>query len=317
MKIRIGTRGSKLATTQTGLVAAALRDLGHETEIVEIKTVGDRKQGTAAAKFGDKKDWVYELELALLSKEIDIAVHSGKDVPGNIEAGTKLAPALKRESPFDVFIGKIENSTRIKIEQVSTNAVIGTASLRRKAQLLKSRPGLSVVDHRGNVPTRLEKLDNSQELSGIILAESGLTRLGLTNVQWQRLPLELMVPAMNQGILCVQFREADNDLPKIIDQLSDRDTKIAWLAERGCVSVLDADCNSAVGVFAQAIGDRVKVVARVLLPNGERCIDAQRDGAATDAAEVGLALGQELLNRGAKEILAESIKYRAKKLEKV
>lgn len=307
MRIRVGTRGSKLALTQTGFVCDVLRSQGFEIELREIKTLGDKKQGTNAAKFGDKKDWIYELELALLGKEIDLAVHSGKDVPGNIEPGTALRPVLRRESPLDVFIGKkdLKKGARISFAEAGSS-LFGTASLRRRAQLLSLRPGARIVDHRGNVPTRIEKLDASAELSGIILAESGLVRLGLNAVGYERLPVEEMLPAMNQGILCAQIREDDLKLTEALSKLSDPSTAAAFDAERACVSLLNGDCDSAIGVLAELGSGKLRLRAKVLLPDGTRQTAVDISGNTADALKIGRSAAEALIAKGAPELLEES-----------
>jgi len=310
MHIRIGTRGSKLAITQTGLVAEALRALSHTVELIEIKTLGDKKQGTPDAAFGDKRDWIHELELAVLDRSVDLAVHSGKDVPALIAAETVLLPILHREDPRDVFVGRKngDGDRRLRFAEIPANGVVGTASLRRRAQTLTMRPDLTLRDHRGNVPTRLQKLDNSTDLSGIILAAAGIHRLGLVGIDEEPLDPAHFVPAINQGILTVQVRRDNTELLQSLFALQDAATVCAFEAERGCVELLDADCNSAVSVFAEVGADTVTLHARVMLPDGSKALALDQSAPTSAARLLGRTVGEALIARGANEILAESRK---------
>ena len=178
--IVIGTRGSDLALAQAKLVARHLETAHphHSIEIKVIKTEGDRRQGTPLAAQSDKKDWIVDPERALLAGEIDMAVHSGKDVPGELEQGTVIRSILKRATPYDAFVGKIQpHGGRLPFAELSHGAIVGTASLRRKASIRSFRGDVVLRDHRGNVPTRIKKLDDSPDLSGIIVAAAGLERL--------------------------------------------------------------------------------------------------------------------------------------------
>jgi len=308
MHIRIGTRGSKLALTQTGLVVSALEALGHTVELVEIKTLGDKKQGTPDAAKGDKRDWIHELELAVVDRSVDLAVHSGKDVPAIIAAETELLPILHREDPRDVFIGRKEpqSGKRLLFNELPHGGIVGTASLRRRAQLLTLRPDAAVRDHRGNVPTRLQKLDESLDLSGIILAAAGIHRLGIVGIEEEPLDPANFVPAINQGILTVQLRKDATSLCAEIAKLQEPKTVAAFEAERGCVELLDADCNSAVSIFAQVADDIVTLHTRVMLPGGSKAIGFDDSAPASEAQRLGRMVGANLIARGANEILAES-----------
>lgn len=303
-KIRIGTRGSKLALVQTGLVADALRRVKPDLEIetIDIKTIGDRKQGTPEAAFGDKKDWIYDLELALLANNIDLAVHSGKDVPPNIEKGTAIFPVLKRATPLDAFIGKLQNGSRITFEELPDGAVIGTASLRRKASLLRIRPDLKIVDHRGNVTTRLKKLDENPELSGIVLAAAGLERLE-ADIGFHAFPARQLLPALNQGTLVVQSLGGNAAIKDLIQLIRDNNTVITFEAERACAEVLEGDCHSAVGIFAEIKDSLVVLSCRVMTHDGKRCVDITDSAPQGEAAQLGKRIGQMALERGAKEII--------------
>jgi len=316
MKIKIGTRGSKLALIQTNLVADALKAKGAEVELIEISTVGDRKQGTVQASKSDKRDWIHDLEIAVLDGSIDLAVHSGKDVPAEIAEETILLPVLKRANPFDAFIGQLhsESGKRLKFSEVPQGATIGTASLRRQAQIKRVRPDLTLVEHRGNVPTRLQKLEDSEILSGIVLACAGLERLGYDELGYEEFDSEIMLPAINQGTLCIQCRRDKKDLVGTLRSIGDSSGLAAFEAERGCVSKLEADCDSAVSIFATVQEDMVELKARVLVPDGTQCIEVSEKGKASEAFKVGEVVGQKLIDSGANELLEESRKIRKARL---
>lgn len=314
MKITIGTRGSLLALTQTKLVASELLKLepGLEIELKEIKTRGDKKQGTPEASKGDKKDWIFELEQEILDRKIDIAVHSGKDVPSDYEPGTSIMSVLKREDPRDVFIGRsLDDGSQLKWADLKPEAVVGTASLRRQASIRRLRPDIKLVEHRGNVPTRLAKLKELTHLSGIVLAKAGILRLNLPDLQFEEFSTGDMMPAVNQGILCIQYHSQRNEIAELLGRLSDSETQAAFVAERACVTLLKADCKSSVSVFACIKRDsgvpELSLSARVLLTDGSENIELL-DARATmaNAHELGERVGNELVASGAHELIAKS-----------
>jgi len=265
-KIVIGTRGSDLALAQTEMVKAQLiaNNPGLIVSVRIIKTEGDRKQDTALEAQSDKKDWISDLERALINKEIDLAVHSAKDVPADTEQGTEIHSIMKRATPYDAFIGKRQaNGSRLAFAELPRGACIGTASLRRRASLLSYRNDLVVRDHRGNVPTRLRKLDESADLSGIVLAAAGLERLGLHDIAYEQLDCAVMLPSMNQGILAVQIRNADPSIRALIESVVDQKTAVELAAERAVAGVLGGDCHSAISIFAQVSAGEVSISARV------------------------------------------------------
>lgn len=310
MKVRLGTRGSKLALVQSNLVKDAIEKKLNDAqvELVEIKTIGDRKQGTSAAKISDKRDWVYDLEMAIVNNDIDMAVHSGKDIPIDIEEGTELFPVLGRANPYDAFVGKLDgnNGKRLRFTDLPQGANVGTASLRRRAYLLRLRPDLNVVEHRGNVPTRVKKMDDGDSVAGVVLASAGLERLGLHDLQYADFDGTEMIPGVNQGILVVQCRSDDNAMKKVLSQLVDRDTYAAWQAERTVAEVLDGDCKSAVGIFATCAGDQINLTAAVMLPDGKEYIEVTDSIVINAARELGLSVGEQLLAQGAEKILEAS-----------
>lgn len=308
-KLRCGTRGSQLALAQTKLVIDALHQVHPALQIeqIEIKTLGDRKQGTPQASRSDKKDWVYELELALLNNQIDFAVHSGKDIPYAIEPGTALLPVLKRAKPFDAFVGrKMADGKRLRFDDVPKGGKVGTASLRRKGCLLKMRPDLNVVEHRGNVPTRLQKLDESHDLMGIVLACAGIDRLGKNDLHYEILDNERMLPALNQGTLVVQFRVDDRVARTLLDSLVDKETYVTWLAERTVAEILKGDCHSAIAIFGECMKERLVLTAQVMLPNGQEVVQANEQGSLEEAISIGQRVGNRLLELGADQIIKKS-----------
>jgi hydroxymethylbilane synthase len=304
--IVIGTRGSALALAQSELVAQQLTTAHPHVsiEVKVIKTEGDRKQGTPLAAQSDKKDWIIDLERALLAGEIDMAVHSGKDVPGEIEAGTEIRSILRRATPYDAFVGKIQpNGKRLSFANLPHGAIVGTASLRRKASLRTYRGDIVLRDHRGNVPTRVKKLDESPDLSGIILAAAGLERLVLPDLQYEVLPREVILPAMNQGALAAQVRAGDERVSKIISSLADVATAAEFIAERAVAEVLGGDCHSAISIFAEAQGDMISVTCRIFEAEGVRSVSYADSGSISSAAELGTHVGREVLSRGGADIL--------------
>lgn len=307
--VRIGTRRSALALRQTELVRDALRATVNPSEIsfeiVEMMTTGDRKQGTPAAFHGDKKDWVLEFEQGLLRGEIDLAVHSAKDVPVEIEPGTALRPVLRRASPLDVLVVRSDlaaNGVRV-LSDLPSGARIGTSSPRRRAGMRHARPDLRLIDLKGNVPTRLNKLLTSGELDAIVLAAAGLERLGFTELNAQTIDAHVSLPAMNQGIIAVQLRADGADLDELLRPLIDPHTAAQFAAERATIRVLNADCDSAVGVLAATAERSLSLSGRVLDRDGSRAIESAAIGALHEAERLGTTLGDDLIARGARELL--------------
>lgn len=308
MKIRIGTRGSKLALIQASQVESAISQIipTAQVEIIKIKTLGDKKQGTPNAKVADKKEWIYELEEALIAEQIDVAIHSGKDVPIDISQHTTLKPVLKREEARDAFVGALEdNGKRLAFSDLPHDGVIGTSSLRRKAQLKLHHSGVKVIDHRGNVPTRIRKLDESGgSINGIILAGASLVRLGFNMLDCELLDPTFMVPALNQGILVAQYRIGDRRIEDALSNLCDTDTCVVWLAERSCATTLQGDCRSAIGIFARMVSNhRIAITCRVLTPDGSECLEESIEGEKNCAKELGITVAKRLLSMGADKIL--------------
>lgn len=306
MDLKIGTRGSQLALTQSETVQSALlaQDTVEGVELIKIKTLGDRKQGTPAASDSDKKDWVIDLEMAIIDGSIDLAVHSGKDIPVDIEQGTILLPVLKRANPFDSFIGRLmQDGTRMRFVDLPQGAKVGTASLRRRAHLLRLRPDLQVIEHRGNVPTRLQKMDDSDDIMGIVLAQAGIDRLNLEKISTENFALGQMMPALNQGILVAQCRANDQHVIESLQLLSNQSATAIWRAERAVAQVLDGDCKSAISIFAQCEDDDLELLSAVMSPCGSDYVQVQQRTNVHDAHQLGLDVGHALISQGADKII--------------
>lgn len=256
-RLKIGTRGSLLALRQCYGLMADLQ-VAHWTatrgllgiDITPIRTAGDRAQGTSQAGTLSKKAWVEDIETALLAGDIDIAIHSGKDLPHDIASGTRTLPVGKREYPRDVFVGRLVDDSRIPYSMLGAGMTIGTKSTRRARFLQAAFPGLRVVAHDGNVPTRLQKLDGNPQLAGIILAEAGIRRLGL-DLLYEVIPASVLTPAMNQGTLVAQIRTNDVNTERILQYVLDPSVLRSFEIERAIAAELAADCNSCVGIYAE------------------------------------------------------------------
>jgi hydroxymethylbilane synthase len=285
--VRLGTRGSALALAQAGMVA---RMLGPDVELVEITTSGDEGSRTAGSSIGDKSRFVKEIEEALLAGEIDLAVHSAKDVPGVLPDGLAIVGVPARADARDVLVGSLPEG-----------GSVGTSSLRRRAQLLASRPDLQVSDMRGNVDTRLRKLASGSH-DAIVLALAGLQRLG--REEGEPLPVAEMTPAAGQGCLALEARRDDTHVGERAAKLTDQDALIRLTAERALVERLDATCHTPVGAYAELDGDLLRLHAFVGLPDGSTWIRDTLEGPASDPAALGREVGNRMLAAGAEELLS-------------
>ncbi|NBW40568.1 hydroxymethylbilane synthase [bacterium] len=311
MKYILGSRGSALALAQVELFSNAFlaAHSEDELELLVVKTTGDKKQETPEAAISDKREWIHELELGVAEGTLDIALHSGKDVPCDIHEETVLVPVLSRENPNDLFIGKFcsDRGRRVLFSELEEGAVVGTASLRRQAQVKRLRGDLRLIDVRGNVQTRVKKLDDgNMELGGIILAAAGVHRMGSELVvKGEVFSADQMLPAVNQGMLCVQVRR---DRLALIDQLGtlapERDTA-CFFAERAVAKILEGDCHSAVSIFASAVeqNNEVSLRAEVYDQSSLRTLRASGSGVLQEAEEIGRRVGEQLLSQGATELL--------------
>ncbi|OPJ55969.1 hydroxymethylbilane synthase [Alkalithermobacter paradoxus] len=290
MKIVVGSRGSKLALSQTNWVVDKLKENNPEIdfEIKIIKTKGDKIQNIALEKIGDKGLFVKEIEEALLNKEIDIAVHSMKDMPSDVPMGLKFSCIPKREDARDVLILREGYNS---IDDLPQGAKIGTGSKRRKYQLLRYRNDLNIVAIRGNVDTRIRKIDE-ENLDGIVLAAAGMHRLGLYDKISCYIPVEIMIPAPSQGALCIQIRENEEDLEKILKCIDHENTRLQVKAERAFLKGVNGSCHIPIGALCEINGD--KVVIEGLLGNEDGSIIVRKSisGNVDECENLGYKLSQ-------------------------
>jgi hydroxymethylbilane synthase len=282
--IRLGTRASALALAQANAVAERLGD----AEIVPITTSGDR--GSPA----DKSRFVKEIEEALLAGDVDLAVHSAKDVPGALPAGLSIVGVPQRADPRDALCGAAS------LASLPEGAAVGTASVRRRAQLLALRPDLDVRELRGNVDTRLRRLADG-DFDAIVLARAGLERLDRSD---EGVPLAELVPAPGQGCLALEARSDDAATIEAAAELTDREALVALTAERALVTALDATCHTPIGAHAVGDGDALRLTAFVGLPDGSHWIRDQLDGDPGDPVALGREVAERLEAAGARDVLA-------------
>jgi hydroxymethylbilane synthase len=287
--LRLGTRGSALAIIQAELVGEALARVGIETTIVPVMTTGDRRRASP-----DKEKWVKELELALLADEIDLAVHSAKDVPGALPEDLELVGALPRADPHDALCGAAS------LAALAPGARVGTSSLRRRAQLLAARPDVEVVEVRGNVDTRLRALA-AGDVDALVLAAAGLERLGRASEIGAR--LTDLVPAPGQGVIALEARIGDATSREAAHGVTDPSTWASLRCERAIVVGLDATCNTPVGAHAVVDGDRMEAAAFAGLPDGSEWVQDRLVGAAADPEVLGARAAERVLAAGGGDVL--------------
>jgi hydroxymethylbilane synthase len=300
--LRIATRKSALALWQANHVQALLLDAhpGIEIELVKIVTQGDRILDRPLAEIGGKGLFLKELERAMLNGEADLAVHSMKDVPASMAEGLVLDAVLPRANPYDALVSRHGQLLR----DIPAGSRIGTSSLRRKSQLLALRPDLEVADLRGNVDTRLRKLDEGQ-YDAIILACAGLERLGLGDRITETLQPPDWLPASTQGIIGLQCRTDDSHTRSLIEPLADADTMVVASAERAVARVLEATCQVPLAVHAVLDGDMVRLKSVVSTPDGKESVWAKGDATFDGAVALGERVAAELLSNGAGSIMAD------------
>ncbi len=298
--LRIATRKSPLALWQAEHVKARLMDAhaGLNVELVTFTTKGDKILDTPLAKIGGKGLFVKELETAILEGKADIAAHSIKDVPMEFPEGLFLSTILEREEPCDALVSNTFDS----VQNLPEGAIVGTCSLRRKCQLLSKRPDLIIKDLRGNVNSRLEKLDNG-DYDAIILACAGLVRLEMANRIKQRISSSWILPAVGQGAVGLEAREGDIETLELISVLQHEDTTDRITAERALNKRLQGGCQVPIASYAMLDGDTLHLQALVGEPDGSLIIQGDISGHRNDAEELGEKLADDLLSRGAKEIL--------------
>ena len=297
-RLRIGSRGSQLALWQANHISALLREQGHEVELEIIKTTGDKILDVALSKVGTKGMFTKEIEEALLDRRVDLAVHSLKDLPTALAPEFEIAAITKRENPRDAFLARHFDS----IDDLPVRSRVGTSSLRRQAQIKALRPDLQVFPLRGNVDTRLRKLEEGH-YDAIILASAGLNRLGLT--QWIRaiLPPEIMCPAAGQGALGIEIRAGDAATRAHLKFLDDAAARASTTCERALLNQLGGGCQVPIGAFAETANGVIRLHGLVARPDGSELLRESRDG--SDPEKLGVELGQTLLHRGGDRILRD------------
>jgi hydroxymethylbilane synthase len=295
-RLRIGSRGSQLALWQANHIATLLRGRGHEVEISIIKTTGDKIADVPLAKVGTKGMFTKEIEEALAAGRVDLAVHSLKDLPTEMPPGFEIAAVPKRDDPRDVFC----SSKYASIEAVPKEARVGTSSLRRQAQLKALRPDLDIHPLRGNVDTRLAKLE-AGEYDAIILAAAGLNRLGKTDLIKEIIPAEVMCPAAGQGALAVEVRAGDTATLELLSFLDDSDARTTTTCERALLGRMGGGCQVPIGALAEVRNGSLHLQAVVASPDGSRVL--RESGGGEDPVQLGASVGDALLRRGGKAIL--------------
>ena len=299
--IRLGSRGSKLALWQAEHVRAEVeRHTRKKVEITKIKTTGDMILDVPLSKVGGKGLFVKEIEEALLSNRIDLAVHSMKDVPTDLPAGLEISCITRREDPRDAFL----SLAHARFEDLPAGARVGTSSLRRQTQLLGLRPDLSIGQLRGNLDTRIRKMEEGQ-YDAIILAAAGLRRLGWDGKIRQYLPVGLSIPAIGQGALGIEIRSDDEGTRAAVAFLDDPETSLAVRAERGFLKRLEGGCQVPIAAHGTVNGDAVELSGLIGKPDGSRILRGSRAGSVSDPVAIGVALAEGLLAQGGREILDE------------
>ena len=323
-ELRLGTRGSQLALWQANAVAARLQETaGRSCRVIVIRTSGDRLQDAPLSEVGGKRLFVKEIEDALLRDEIDLAVHSSKDMPAILPDGLTIGAVLAREDPLDAIV--LPHTVRLKPDttyepEMSFNDVVaalgespsvGTSSVRRIAQLTRLFPRARFTPIRGNLDTRLRKLDGS-EYDAIVLAAAGLRRLGMGSRISARVPSSVCVPAPGQGIVAIEIRKSDTRTSAAVRPIDDRESHAALDAERAVVETLGGGCQTPIGALASTIAlDELELVAVVVSLDGRRAISGMGHGKPADAGAIGASVGAQLLRDGAGDILAEADGSRA------
>ncbi|MBC8014447.1 MAG: hydroxymethylbilane synthase [Sporomusaceae bacterium] len=301
-KLIIGTRSSKLALWQANYIAECIRNQYPEVEvsILHIMTTGDKILDVPLAKIGGKGLFTKELEIAMLAGDIDLAVHSLKDMPTELPMGLLLAAITERVDPGDALISPKYGS----IDNLPQGAKVGTSSLRRKAQLLKYRPDLTISDLRGNLDTRLKKMD-TEELDAIILAVAGLKRLGWQDLITQILPKDICLPAVGQGALAIEARTDDLEVRTMLEFINHQQTRWAVEAERAYLAEVEGGCQIPIGVYGYIEQELLVLEAAILSVDGKQQIRQTISGQPSEGIQLGRTLAQQMLDCGGREILKE------------
>lgn len=298
----IGTRQSLLALWQSNHIADRISKQYPNCNVTlnKIVTKGDRILDVPLAKIGGKGLFTKELETALFDGEIDLAVHSLKDMPTQLPPGLVLTAITERANAGDAFVSNKYN----RIEDLPQGATIGTSSLRRRAQILAVRPDLKIIDLRGNVDTRIKKLDEGN-MAGIILAAAGLQRLGYGDRIKEIIPKEYCLPAVGQGALAIETRADDEVVRAMLDFLNDEPTKQATDAERAFLGLVEGGCQVPIGVYAEVTGENIAIEAIIASLDGKTILRDTIKGSAQESVSLGKELGNRMLNAGGEKILAE------------
>ena len=299
----VGSRGSRLALRQTELVLAALHTVHPDLRLrlLEVRTTGDRRRDVSLARLGGLGVFVKELERALLAGRIDLAVHSLKDMPTEETAGLALAAVTAREDARDALVSR----GCLPLAGLPPGARVGTGSLRRAVQVRALRPDLEVVDIRGNVDTRVRKVEEG-EVDAVVLAAAGLARLGLLDRAAEILPLEAVLPAPGQGALAVQARAADEEAFHLLAPIDHRETRLATTAERAFLRRLEGGCRLPNAALGTVDGDRLRLRGLLADPQGTRLIQDEVEGPADKAEALGRALADRLIEQGAAVLAARA-----------
>ncbi|MHB8984093.1 MAG: hydroxymethylbilane synthase [Carboxydocellales bacterium] len=299
-EIVIGTRDSALALWQTNWVLENLSKLhpGYKFRVIEMKTQGDKILDVALAKIGDKGLFTKELEMAMLKGEIDLAVHSMKDMPTKLPEGLVIGAICRREEAGDALIGRTAKS----LQQLRPGARVGTSSLRRRAQLLNVRPDLQIEDLRGNLNTRIAKLEG-QDLDAIILAAAGVKRMGWEDKISERIPFAVSLPAVGQGSVGIEIREDDEEIQRLVKTLDHRESSIAIKAERAMLRTLEGGCQIPIGALGKVDGNQLELEGVVASLDGKELLRTSVVGSADQAEELGVQLAKKLIAMGADKIL--------------
>jgi len=302
VSIKIGTRASKLALWQANWVKSALIEANpsQAVELVTIKTKGDKILDVPLAKVGGKGLFVKEIEQALLDQRIDIAVHSMKDMPAEIPEGLCIGAIPRRESATDVLISRAGR----RFAELPRGAVIGTSSLRRAAQLRHARPDIEIVPLRGNLDTRLKKLQ-TENLDAIVLAAAGVKRLELEHRITEYLDSEVMLPAVGQGALCIEMRQHDPVIEPMVKALDDPPSRAIVLGERAFLNRLGGSCQVPIAGHGEIISNTFQLTGLVANIDGSRIIKSVLSGAVDSSESIGINLAEELISRGADKILEQ------------
>lgn len=301
-EIIVGTRESALAMWQTNWVVKELQKLHpeHVFKIVKMKTQGDKILDVALAKIGDKGLFTKELERAMLAGEIDMAVHSMKDLPTKLPDGLMIGAICRREKAGDVLVSRLGK----KLAELPQGARLGTSSLRRCAQLLKYRPDLQLESIRGNLNTRIEKLE-AKQLDGIVLAAAGVIRMGWTDRITEYISHDICLPAVGQGAIGVEIRADDSDTYQLVQSINHRETELAITAERALLRRLEGGCQVPIGAFGTVEKKDLHLEAAVVSLDGRKSVRLKNVGRIEQAEQIGLELAERLLADGAYEILEQ------------